>query len=125
MSILFVCSGNNERSNMAEELYNKMKGSRVSRSAGTRTSDSPRTDEVIQLLAKEGIDISSKPKTQLTEEMVDTADHIYVLCSKEKCPDYLLESEKAEFWDIPNPWGKDYNFLLKTKELIVSHLKTI
>lgn len=125
MKILFVCLGNNEPSVMAEALYNKRTDSQNSYSAGVNVSETPRRDEVIRLLADEGIDISKKPKTQLTEKMLNDFDKIYVLCSKEECPSYLLQCERVSFWDVPDPWGKGHEFLLQTKDRIEKLIESI
>ncbi|MBW6462358.1 MAG: hypothetical protein K0B07_04905 [DPANN group archaeon] len=125
MKLLFICQGNSERSVIAQELYNKHSNSTDSQSAGLNVSDLPRTELMFKLMKSENIDITDKPKTQLTEDMLTKVDKVIVLCSKDKCPNYLLNSEKVSFWDIPNPWNQNYEFLLQTKKLIKEHLNSL
>ena len=122
MKILFVCLGNSERSLIAQELYNKHHNSKSAQSAGIKISNTPRTKQMFKLMKSEDIDITDRPKTQLTEDMLNNFEKIIVLCSKDKCPAYLLNSKKVSFWNIPNPWNQNYKFLLQTKQLVKNHL---
>jgi protein-tyrosine-phosphatase len=35
--------------------------------------------------------------------MIDSADKIFIMCKKEECPQFLLDSNKINFWDIDDP----------------------
>jgi len=60
---------------------------------------------VIAYMRGEGIDVSENTRGQLTPKMVDEADRVVVITSKDSWPDYLVKSEKVAFWDIPNAVG--------------------
>lgn len=106
--VLFVCWGNGNRSPMAEGLYNLLTHSKDGSSAGVNpkaATDNPHpTKNAITAIKEEGVDISSHKGQTLTEAMVEESDHIVVLCEKEVCPQFLLNSPKAIFYEVTDPW---------------------
>ncbi len=118
MKILFVCYANAGRSQVAEALFNKLSQHKAE-SAGTRvdkllTERNPATgmvkhatggQSVIAYMSGEGIDVSENTRSQLTPKMVENSDRVVVITSKDSWPNYVQESEKVTFWDIPNAVG--------------------
>ena len=106
--VLFVCHGNVGRSQMAEGFYNAMTQTKDAFSAGTdlltplKYSQLPET--ICRIMQEEGIDVSRQKVKLITEEMVDAAESIVVLCKREQCPDFLLNCHKAIFWNIEDPY---------------------
>ncbi len=83
-NILFVCTGNSCRSVMAEGLFRKMTENRPGEftvgSAGISAMDgfSP-TEETVEAMQREGVDVSGCLSRRLTEAMARQADKIYVM----------------------------------------------
>ena len=84
-SILFVCTGNSCRSVMAEGMLKKRlkelgKDGIIVRSAGVRAIDgcSP-TNETINVMKLQGVDISAFKSTGITDELIKGSDLILVL----------------------------------------------
>ncbi|WP_208595949.1 arsenate reductase ArsC [Desulfonatronovibrio hydrogenovorans] len=85
--ILFLCTGNSCRSQMAEAWTNHLHGDKLQAySAGVAKSKvDPRA---IQVMAEQGIDISSS-RSKLVEELEKTDfDYVITLCdhARESCP---------------------------------------
>jgi len=85
--ILFLCTGNSCRSQMAEAWTNVLKGDRFdARSAGVRPKEiDPRA---VRAMAEAGIDISGQ-RSKDTDALGDTAfDYVVTLCdnARESCP---------------------------------------
>mgnify|MGYP001610328322 FL=1 len=100
--------GNVCRSQIAEGYYNFFTKSDNAYSAGISDSTplkySHPTKEVIQIMGEDGIETSEKIVKSVTEEMADNADKIFIMCPKERWPQFLLDSNKITFWDIDDPY---------------------
>ena len=126
MKILFVCRGNMFRSQVAEARF-KHQHQNVRSSAsnilvqscGTWTEregltskklkdfdgiNSPMNlNNLIEVMAEKGIDISENACKPITHELVNWADKIISMAEESESPDYLLNSPKAIFWKVENP----------------------
>jgi len=128
MKVLFICKGNVARSQMAPVFFNKLSKKHTAMKAGTQVNEHDGETLhpfVIKCMAELSYDLSNETRIQLTEEMVEEADKIIAICKKEVCPDYLLESDKVEFWDIPDAVHKDYDFHVKIRDEILERVKKL
>jgi protein-tyrosine-phosphatase len=119
MKILFVCRANVGRSQIAESLFKKY-SSHKAISAGTivenegqMIKDLPGAKNVIEVMKREGLDISRNKRNQVTPEMVDWADKIIVMAEKETIPDFLKNSQKTIMWEIEDLKDKSLEENLK------------
>lgn len=98
--ILFVCTKNKVRSQMAEAVFNHMAKNAVAESAGTDPADEvdPRVKEVLE---EAGINLpeDASPK-EVTNEMMDEAD---LVISFGCLVPSLFPEDKFEEWDMPAP----------------------
>lgn len=125
MVILFVCQGNVGRSQMAEAFYNHLTKTKDAASAGISQTTPKRymklPDGLIGVMKEVGIDMSQNKVKTVTEEMVNQAETIFVMAKKEACPEFLVNSKKAVFWDVQDPYnlgldkGRDIRDLIKSK----------
>src|SRR3989338_6074615 len=110
--VLFVCRGNVGRSQMAKALFKKYSnvdalsaGTKVPQEGpgreGKKLKDIPVAEPVIRCLwEQENIDVSEYTNKQLQPGMLKEVDKIIVMAERETVPEYLLNNEKVEFWDI-------------------------
>ena len=86
-SVLFICTHNAARSQMAEAILNKLYGDRyMAFSAGT---DPTQIDPLVVLVMSEiGIDVSNYRSKRLNIFKDSTLDYVITLCdqAKESCP---------------------------------------
>lgn len=120
--ILFVCSGNVARSQMAEAFYNHFTKSRDACSAGTNSKTPllyPKIpDEICQLMLEDGIDVSKQKVKVVDENLVKEARLIFVMCEKERCPDFLTSSDKVIYWPIEDPYRMSLEDMRKIRDEI-------
>lgn len=127
--ILFVCLGNIARSQMAEAYYNHLTSSSNAFSAGildfTPAKYGHPIKEVVQVMKEDGVDISQKKVKTITEEMVKDSNRIFVMCKKEECPKFLLDSDKITFWDVGDPFDTSLDNFRKIRDIVKSKVLSI
>lgn len=103
VNLLFLCTGNSCRSQMAEGYARYFGGNQVSvKSAGiVAHGKNPRA---IAVMAEDGIDISSQESTQLSSDMLQWADWVITVCghAEEQCPALPPETRKIH-WPLEDP----------------------
>lgn len=107
--VLFVCTGNSARSQMAEAILRQMGGPAFHvASAGTEPKGvNPLT---VRILAEVGIDISSARSKSVTEFLDEEFDYVITVCdqARESCPVFPGEHESIH-WGFDDPAGAEGN----------------
>lgn len=101
--VLFLCTGNSARSQMAEAMLEHLSGHLIrARSAGSHPK--PLHPNAVRVMAERGIDISGKPTKHLKRVVRTRFDHLITLCDKvrEVCPDFPGQPTTAH-WSIADP----------------------
>lgn len=101
--VLFLCTGNSARSQMAEALIeNRSHGWLRGRSAGSH----PKAlhPNAVRVMAERGIDISGRPTKHLSVFTRSRFDQVITLCDKvrEICPEFPGQPTTAH-WSMPDP----------------------
>lgn len=82
-------------------------GSQLAGKEGEKLKDIPLAEPVIRFMKKERVDLSEHRRREVSPDMLEGYDKIVIMAEPELVPDYLLEDERAEFWDIDDPRGAD------------------
>jgi len=103
--VLFLCTGNSARSQMAEGLGRLIFGARVSvMSAGSEPSKvNPYAVEVMREL---GVDLTMHHSKSVQTIDPLTVGTVITLCAEEVCPVFLGKARRLH-WPIPDPASKD------------------
>lgn len=105
--VLFLCTGNSARSQMAEALVEERSGHRVrARSAGSHPK--PLHPNAVRVMAERGIDISGKRTKHVSRWTRTRFDRVITLCDKvrEVCPDFPGGPATAH-WSMADPAAAD------------------
>ena len=105
--ILFACTGNGARSQIAEALLLHLAGDRVDVVSGG-SHPRPIHPNAIRVLAERGIDISQRQSKLLTGFEGQHFDIVVTLCDKvrEACPEFSTPGEPIH-WSIEDPSRAD------------------
>jgi protein-tyrosine-phosphatase len=101
--VLFVCTHNAGRSQMAAALLHREAAGRVRvASAGSQPANEL-NPSVVRAMAEVGLDISREFPKRLTTEQVDAADVVITMGCGDACPVY--PGKRYIDWDLPDPAG--------------------
>ena len=101
--VLFVCTHNAGRSQMAAALLDQAAAGRVHvSSAGSQPADQL-NPAVIQAMAEIGLDISREFPKRLTTGKVQAADVVITMGCGDACP--VFPGKRYLDWDLPDPAG--------------------
>src|SRR2546425_775299 len=101
--VLFLCTGNSARSQMAEVLLEHLSDHQIqARSAGSHPK--PLHPNTVRVMAERGIDISGRPTKHLRRFARMRFDRVITLCDKvrEVCPEFPGQPTTAH-WSMADP----------------------
>jgi arsenate reductase (thioredoxin) len=101
--VLFVCTHNAGRSQMAAALLDHQAAGRVRVTSAGSQPASQLNPAVIQAMAELGLDISREFPKPLTTEKVQAADIVITMGCGDACPVY--PGKRYLDWDLPDPAG--------------------
>ena len=107
--VLFLCTGNSARSQMAEALVeSRSAGAVAARSAGSHPK--PLHPEAVRVMAERGIDIAGRPTKHLSRFARSRFDRVVTLCDRvrEICPEFPGRPDNAH-WSMADPAALDCN----------------
>jgi arsenate reductase (thioredoxin) len=103
LHLLFVCTGNSCRSQMAEGWARTLGGDRViAESAGIEAHG--KNPRAIAVMAEAGVDISAQESTRLSDDMLARANLVVTVCghADEHCP-VLPAGVRKLHWPLTDP----------------------
>jgi arsenate reductase (thioredoxin) len=103
--VLFVCTHNAGRSQMAAALLDHQAAGRVRvTSAGSQPADQL-NPAVVRAMAEVGLDLSHEYPKPLTADKVQAADVVITMGCGDACPIY--PGKRYLDWELPDPAGLD------------------
>jgi len=102
--VLFLCTGNSARSQMAEGWLRHLGGDRYEAlSAGTRPQGV--NPLAIRVMAEAGVDISGQRSKSVDELVGEDLDLLVTVCggAKESCPVFLGKVKDRQHWPFDDP----------------------
>ena len=101
--VLFLCTGNSARSQIAEALAEQLSGGAVS-AASAGSHPKPLHPNAVRVMRKRGIDLDGRRSKHLSEFSRRRFDYVISLCDRvrEVCPEFPGGPELIH-WSIPDP----------------------
>jgi protein-tyrosine-phosphatase len=124
--VLFLCTGNSARSQMAEAMLEHLSGGAIgAESAGSMPK--PLHPDAVRTMANRGIDIGGNRTKHLDEFVAQRFDMVITLCDRvrEVCPEFPNAGERVH-WSVPDPAaaGDDARATSRAFEAVASELET-
>ncbi len=119
-SVLFLCTGNSCRSQMAEGWLRHLAGDSVdARSAGVEAHGlNPRA---VAAMAEAGVDISGQRSELIVDHLADPPDIVVTVCdhAAEHCPDLPLRTRvlHRQFFDPARAVGEEREVLARFRDV--------
>lgn len=129
--VLFLCTGNSCRSQMAEGLLRHIAGERFD-AASAGTDPTMVNPLAIEVMAEAGIDISAQRSKSVAEMEGQTFDYVITVCdnARANCPVFPGGSNSLH-WSIPDPAavvGPHDQVLVvfrSTRDSLASHIRRL
>ncbi len=121
--ILFLCTGNSCRSQMAEGWARHLGAGRVEAySAGV--SPIRVVPATVEVMAEAGVDVSGQRSKAADVFVGDEFDYIITLCdnARDNCP-YFPGEAKRLHWPIDDPYGLDFDVYRRVRDDIRRRLE--
>jgi protein-tyrosine-phosphatase/DNA-binding transcriptional ArsR family regulator len=101
--VLFLCTGNSARSQIAEALCERLSGGLVS-AASAGSNPKPLHPNAVRVLRERGIDIAARRSKHMSEFTAERFDYVISLCDRvrEVCPEFP-GGPALIHWSIPDP----------------------
>lgn len=122
-AVLFLCTHNAGRSQMALGFFNRLAGGQaVGYSGGSQPAD--RVNPVAAAaMAERGIDITAEQPTRWTEAMVEEADVVVTMGCGDTCP--FIPGKRYEDWQLADPAGQPIEAVRPVRDEIEARVRQL
>jgi protein-tyrosine-phosphatase len=121
--VLFVCTHNAGRSQMAAALLDHQAAGRVRVTSAGSQPAGQLNPAVVQAMAEIGLDISREFPKPLTTDKVQAADVVITMGCGDACPVY--PGKRYEDWDLPDPAGLSLEQVRPIRDAIANRIQTL
>ena len=121
--VLFVCTHNAGRSQMAAALLAREAAGRVRVTSAGSQPASQLNPAVVQAMAEIGLDISREFPKPLTNDKVRAADLVITMGCGDACPIY--PGQRYEDWDLPDPAGLPVGAVRPIRDAILDRVRAL
>ena len=103
-TVLFLCTHNAGRSQMALGYFTRLAGDRATAYSGGSEPADQVNPAAVEAMAEVGIDITGQQPKRWTQEMVEEADVVVSMGCGDTCP--VIPGRRYEDWVLPDPAGR-------------------
>jgi arsenate reductase len=120
-TVLFLCTHNAGRSQMALGFFNRMAGDRaVAYSGGSEPADQI-NPAAVAVMAEKQIDIAGEQPKRWTDEMVEAADVVVTMGCGDTCP--FIPGRRYEDWTLSDPAGQPVDAVRPVRDEIEARIR--
>jgi arsenate reductase len=122
-SVVFLCTHNAGRSQMAAAWAKALSGDRLEVFSGGSDPASEINPAAIEAMREVGIDIKGEFPKPWTDEVIGAADVIITMGCGDACP--IFPGKRYEDWEIEDPAGQDVEHVRPIRDDIESRVKAL
>jgi arsenate reductase (thioredoxin) len=121
--VLFVCTHNAGRSQMAAALLDQLAAGRIRVTSAGSEPASELNPAVVHAMAEIGLDISARFPQPLTTGKVQAADIVITMGCGDACP--VFPGKRYLDWDLPDPAGLPVEQVRPIREEIRARVRAL
>lgn len=122
-TVLFLCTHNAGRSQMALGFFVKLAGDRAIGYSGGSEPALQVNRAAVEAMAEVGIDIAAQRPRPWTTGMVETADVVVTMGCGDTCP--FVPGRRYEDWDLPDPAGQSVDTVRPIRDEIEGRVRRL
>jgi arsenate reductase len=103
-TVLFLCTHNAGRSQMALGFFTRLAGEQAVAWSGGSEPETELNPAAVQAMAEVGIEITGEYPKPWTDEIVQAADVVITMGCGDTCP--VFPGKRYEEWELPDPAGQ-------------------
>jgi arsenate reductase len=122
-TVLFLCTHNAGRSQMARGFFAHLVGERAVAWSGGSEPGNEINPAAVEAMAEVGIDITEEFPKPSTDEIVEAADVVVTMGCGDACPVY--PEKRYEEWTLPDPAGQSLDTVRPIRDDIEKHVRRL
>ncbi|MEN4476754.1 arsenate reductase ArsC [Mycolicibacterium cosmeticum] len=122
-AVLFLCTHNAGRSQMALGFFNAVAGERAVAYSGGSEPASQVNPIAVTAMAEKGIDITGEQPKRWTEAMLESADVVVTMGCGDTCP-YVPGTRYVD-WPLPDPAGQPLEVVRPIRDEIEARVRAL
>lgn len=122
-AVLFLCTHNAGRSQMAMGFFKHLAGDRASVYSGGSEPAAEVNPAAIAAMAETGIDIAGEQPRRWTMDMLETVDVVVTMGCGDTCP--VLPGRRYEEWVLADPAGQPLDAVRPIRDQIEQRVRTL
>lgn len=122
-TVLFLCTHNAGRSQMALGFFNHLAGDQGAAWSGGSEPGTEINASAVQAMAEVGIDITAEYPKPWTDEIVRAADVVITMGCGDACP--IFPGKRYENWELPDPAGQSVDAVRPIRDEIEERVRRL
>ena len=122
-AVLFLCTHNAGRSQMALGLFNHLAADRATAYSGGSEPSDELNPSAVAVMAERGIDITLEHPKRRTDDMIEAVDVVVTMGCGDTCP--FVPGRRYIDWQLPDPAGQPIDAVRPIRDDIERHVKAL
>ena len=122
-TVLFLCTHNAGRSQMALGFFNALAREQATAYSGGSEPVDQINPTAVAVMAEKGIDITTQQPKRWTEDMIQAADVVVTMGCGDTCP--LFPGRRYDDWQLPDPAGQSVEAVRPIRDEIESRVRVL